>query len=77
MMKDNQHEHYLRIGLLLLSNLIQGQDRLATHRSLHINYSQFPERVREPRQQAEGISNRYECFETKRRCRKVLQVIGR
>jgi hypothetical protein len=50
MVKGDQHEHYIRIGLLLLSNLIQGQDRLATRGSLYINYSQFPERVRELRQ---------------------------
>jgi hypothetical protein len=77
MVKDNPYEHYLRIGLLLLSNLIQGQDRLATRRSLHIDYSQCPERICELRQQAEGTPNRHECFETKRRCCKVLQVIGR
>jgi hypothetical protein len=69
MVKDNPYEHYLRIGLLLLSNLIQGQDRLATRRSLHIDYSQCPERICELRQQAEGTP--------KRRCCKVLQVIGR
>jgi hypothetical protein len=44
---DLDHEHHLRVGLLLLFNLIQGQDRLATSRSPHINYSQFPERVRD------------------------------
>lgn len=44
---DLEDEHNLRIGLLLLFNLIQGQDRLATSRSPHINYSQFPERIRD------------------------------
>jgi hypothetical protein len=77
MVKDNQHEHYLRIGPLLLFNLIQEQDRLATRQWLHIDYSQCPERICELRQQAKGIPNRHECFETKRRCCKVLQVIGR
>lgn len=44
---DLGDENHLRIGLLLLFNLIQGQDRLATSRSPHIHYSQFPERIRD------------------------------
>jgi hypothetical protein len=44
---DLVDEHHLRIGLLLLFNLIQGQDRLATSRSPHIHYTQFPEKVRD------------------------------
>lgn len=44
---DPFDEHDLRIGLLLLFNLIQDQDQLATSRSPHIHYSHFPNRVRD------------------------------
>lgn len=45
--KDLNDEQYLRVGLLLLFNLIQGQDRLATSRSPHINYTHFSAKLKE------------------------------
>lgn len=39
---DLQSEFYLRVGLLLLYNLIQGKSQLALGKSVHIRYLSFP-----------------------------------
>ncbi|KAH0264376.1 hypothetical protein KCU91_g12087, partial [Aureobasidium melanogenum] len=44
---DLENEHYLRVGLLLLFNLIQGKEDLAISRSIHIEYSQLSQRARD------------------------------
>lgn len=40
--EDLKNEYYLRIGLLILHNKIQGRDRLTVHKSIHIHYTKFP-----------------------------------
>ncbi|KAH0288518.1 hypothetical protein KCU62_g5009, partial [Aureobasidium sp. EXF-3399] len=44
---DLNREKFLRIGLLLLFNMIQGKNDLATSRSIHIHYDQFSKQTRE------------------------------
>jgi hypothetical protein len=45
--RDLENEHHLRVGLLLLFNLIQGKDDLTMSRSIHINYSQLTKKARD------------------------------
>lgn len=44
---DLNREKFLRIGLLLLFNMIQGKNDLATSRSIHIHYDQFSKQTRQ------------------------------
>lgn len=44
---DLNREKFLRIGLLLLFNMIQGKNDLATSRSIHIHYDQFSKQARQ------------------------------
>lgn len=44
---DLENEHHLRIGLLLLFNLIQGKNDLSISRSIHIQYTQLTKTARD------------------------------